>query len=160
MILPTKQNFAIYSRQWVQLTHVENPHNFYVHLSSFATFVDTINNLNVDQLENPTQIDLGDIVIYKARKTRKAKYLRGKILKINFDESPTYNIFSIDYGFNDENVSRDHIYTCAPHYKNTPQLAMHCQLHGCNPNGTAWNEDATDAMMSLAGIRFYEEICS
>ncbi|KAJ0174203.1 hypothetical protein K1T71_010349 [Dendrolimus kikuchii] len=142
-------DFQIRQCYWVNVTHINNPHDFYVRTLGVTKYLK-----DLEKKGDPVTLQdltVTPIVIYKSKILK--KYVRGKINGVTKDEvnsSPMFNFFAIDYGCVDNKVSINMIWL--PLCKsNIEPLAIPCKLHLCMPNGKEWLEQDIEGMKILVG---------
>ncbi|XP_038219160.1 uncharacterized protein LOC119837585 [Zerene cesonia] len=151
-ISPT--NFSLGSMHWVHVTHINDPHNFYVRLTSLSKFLtDKICTNLAGELKKPERISQGDVVVYVNTNRQCEQYIRGKIIDIVGQEGTClYDIFAIDHGFIDRKVKFENIWTSGSACLQVPPLSMCCELHHCQPvKDCAWMNKTIEAMKSYVG---------
>lgn len=137
---------------WVHITHIVNPHNFYVRLTEYLSLIKKIESRK--PLSKPTSLNIDDVVIINLNTLDAgAKYARGKILQINMNHnSYDYDIFILDYGYVKKAVSIENIWKCDQECFYMPPLAMHCQLGNCEPlESNKWRETTIEAFKFYVG---------
>ncbi|CAK1554697.1 unnamed protein product [Leptosia nina] len=106
-------------------------------------------NLPIQELKSrtPTHISLGDIVQYRSKNGGDA-ILRGRIKKMYGEIY--YDVFAIDYGFIDLQVTVKNIWTCSFTY---PPLAYPCRLCNIAPlnRDRTWSATVSKAMKDVVG---------
>ncbi|XP_068617928.1 uncharacterized protein [Battus philenor] len=141
------QDFDIGSSTWVDITHINNPHSFYVRPTTYRKYLPVLHASG--QRIAAAEVRLQMNIVYKS-KTLKC-YCRGQIVYVNEDnDSLTCDIFAVDHGFLEKNILLRRIYH--PFYKvNLPPLAFHCQLADCKSLSDVWSSDSVDAMKFFIG---------
>ncbi|CAH0716535.1 unnamed protein product, partial [Brenthis ino] len=137
---------------WVHITHIVDPHNFYVRLTELLSLIKKIESKK--PLSKPTSWNIDDVVIINLNiLDADAKFARGKILRINMNhDSFYYDIFILDYGYVKTAVPKENIWKCDQDCLYMPPLAMHCKLGNCAPLGNnEWKETTIDAFKFYVG---------
>lgn len=139
----TLNNFDVGSSSWVDVTHINNPHSFYVRPTAYRSFLPLLQS-------HDEQIDRADVmiqatVIFKSA-TKDGNYVRGKILFMEESEDQIKcDILATDYGFIEKSVTLLNIWK--PKYDvDIPITVLHCQLADCKPLDDVWTEKTTEAM--------------
>ncbi|CAG4942015.1 unnamed protein product [Colias eurytheme] len=147
-------NFRIGSMHWVHVTHIIDPHNFYVRLMRLSEFLtEKICPNLAGELKKPDKISPGDLVVYKDTKRQSEHYLRGTIIAIVEQEGTClYSIFAVDYGFTDSNITSENIWISSNPCLQVPPLSICCKLELCEPcKSTTWKTETIEAMKYLVG---------
>ncbi|CAB3254141.1 unnamed protein product [Arctia plantaginis] len=131
----------------VEVTHINNPKSFYVQLASLSEDIMLLegrgNPINVEDIK------IAKHVIYKSKTLN--KYVRGVIECVLFKEtSASCTVYALDYGCRDKRVSSKRIFLPEMDI-DCPPMALHCQLHLCEPKELEFEEDVIDAMKFFIG---------
>ncbi|CAG4962360.1 unnamed protein product [Colias eurytheme] len=148
------KNFSLGSMHWVHVTHINDPHNFYVRLTCLSELLtEKICTNLAGALKKPDKIYQGDLVVYKNTKRQCEQYIRGKIIGIvEQEDTCLYDIFAVDYGFIDTKVKSKNIWTSSNICLQVPPLSMCCELEHCQPvKDSAWTKKTIEAMKSCVG---------
>ncbi|XP_022829111.1 uncharacterized protein LOC111358278 [Spodoptera litura] len=145
MLEPTE--FHIGHEYRVVITHFTNPKNIYVRSATYKN-IRAIETPRIDAVHTPVN---NQRIIYKSKTL--GKLVRGRICRISEEANPTCDIFAIDYGCMDTGVKIKNIHPLnlkIPH-SNCPGLAVHCQLHVCEPKGDDFEPDIKEKMNLFFG---------
>lgn len=148
--------FDVQTDHWVYVTHIIDPHDFYVRPTKCSIFIKKLET-SQPQTKPSSVIDIYSIVIYNIdRSNSNVKYGRGRICNKHVDgDSFKYDIFAIDYGYLDKKVPIDFIWECTEDLATLPPLALHCQLANCAViGGGAWSKMSIDAFKSYVGNEY------
>lgn len=129
---------------WVDVTHVNSPHDFFVRLIEYRGCMKDLEKAGVPITEN--DINYGAIVIYESPTINKK--VRGFVVRVVIDDSNLdlrCHIYAMDYGCLDESVPLNNMWTCFME-TNVDPLAIHCKLYLCMPNGLEWSEKDVNNM--------------
>lgn len=147
--------FDVQTEHWVDVTHIIDPHDFYVRPTKCSIF---IMKLETSQPQTkPSSVNEYDVVIYNIdRSNSNVKYGRGRICNKHVDgDSFKYDIFAIDYGYFHKMIPKDFIWECDEDLSKLPPLALHCQLANCAViGGGAWSEMSIDAFKFYVGNEY------
>lgn len=146
-----QNSFEVDSSMWVTVTHVNNPHSFYVRIRVLEELMNAVQ-------QPGTYIQSKDLypqilVLYESRIS--GIYVRGKIICINnLEQEVTCNIFAIDNGYYEQNIP---VHKIRNSFDNSllneiPPLANQCALTHCFPKqGKEWSDDATSSLIFFLG---------
>ncbi|CAH2103334.1 unnamed protein product [Euphydryas editha] len=144
--------FDVQTVHWVNVTHIIDPHDFYVRPTRYYLF---IKKLETSQpLIKPSSLNEYDVVIYNIdRSSNNIRYGRGRICnKHIIGNTFKYDILAIDYGYFHTMVPEECIWECNEDLLRIPPLALHCQLANCTVSGgNIWNKTSIDAFKSYVG---------
>ncbi|XP_022833017.1 uncharacterized protein LOC111360950 [Spodoptera litura] len=131
----------------VIITHYTNPKNIYVR-SDMHEDIRAIETPGRDAVHSPVN---NQTIIYKSKTLD--KLVRGRICHISDEANPTCDIFAIDYGCMDTGVEIKNIHPLnlkVPD-SNCPGLAVHCQLHICEPKEDDFGPEIQEKMKIFLG---------
>ncbi|XP_025267597.1 RING finger protein 17 isoform X2 [Camponotus floridanus] len=139
----------------VEVTYVVNPSLFFVRkVASKSEFRQLEKDLtkygyNRQSAEPPVKLELGNTCIVKQRKFE--KWFRACVNAVNTtdDGETSYNVFYLDYGFEECNISTSRIRNIAEHLLELPPQAIRCCLHGLKPKKLHWTNASTNDFMKL-----------
>lgn len=143
-------NFSIDSAHLVQITHINNPHSFYVRMSKLRYAVKLLERRGA-RMTGP-ELAVGKIVVYKSRTINRC--VRGRVHKINTCKKGmglVCSLLAIDYGWVDTHVLLKHIFFPVESSLICGPLALHCQLTKCEPLGKTFDLEAVHAMKFFVG---------
>lgn len=136
--------YMVGTAYWVEVTHVEDPHNFFVRPYIFKKYIKFLERVGSALAES--EADVGTMVVFKSKK--KSDYVRGRIICILRGEKTTYDIFALDNGYVEKSVRLKRIFK--PYYDvSVPSLASNCQLLDCQPIDREWSKKGIMAMVSF-----------
>lgn len=139
-------NLEINSVYRVYVTHINNPHDFYVMLCRYKRFMTKLEQPG-NQLETEN-IRRGAIVSFESK--IKQRWVRGEVFNIN-ETDGTCDLRAIDYGFLEASVPLSGIFTPSEDVA-LPALAVNCQVIECFPTGAkSWNPEAIQYMKDYVG---------
>ncbi|KAH9640631.1 hypothetical protein HF086_000575 [Spodoptera exigua] len=131
----------------VIITHFTNPKNIYVRSETYED-IRAIEAPGRDAIHIPIN---NQRIIYKSKTL--GKLVRGRICHISNDAKAKCDIFAIDYGCLDTGVKIKDIYPLNLKIpdSNCPELAVHCQLHICEPKEDDFDLDIQEKMKIFFG---------
>lgn len=132
---------------WIDVTHVNNPHSFFVRLIDFRMDIDILEECG--KPVEDSEVTIGRVVIYLSGTLR--KHVRGLVYFIHWHNVMKCDLKAIDYGCTDIGVPTSKIYKPKTPSKMVP-LAIHCKLANCVPlNTDIWEAKTTEAMLTYIG---------
>lgn len=141
------------SLHWVHVTHIINPHNFYVRKTDYLPFIEKIESNK--PLVKCSSVKIHDFVIVNMSESNEVeKYARGKIIQMNKESGKLMSdVFLLDYGDIKKLVPIENIWICDQELHDLPQLTLFCQLANCAPIGgsTEWTQKAIEAFKFYVG---------
>ncbi|CAH1647754.1 unnamed protein product [Spodoptera littoralis] len=131
----------------VIITHFTNPKNIYFR-SDVHEDIRAIETPGKDVVHTPVN---NQNIIYKSKILD--KLVRGRICHISDEANPTCDIFAIDYGCMDTGVEIKNIHPLNLNVpdSNCPGLAVHCQLHICEPTEDDFGPGIQEKMKIFLG---------
>jgi hypothetical protein len=91
-----------------------------------------------------------DMCIVEKEKEKETKWFRGRVTATYAVDSETkYNIFYIDYGYEERNIPSSHVRDITEHLRELPPQAIRCCLHGIVPKNNRWTNKSINDFMKL-----------
>ncbi|XP_063829424.1 uncharacterized protein LOC135078798 [Ostrinia nubilalis] len=140
--------YEIGSAHWVDVTHINNPHSFYVRPTFCRRYLPKIN----DFIENtlPDEMIVGSIVIYKSKVLQ--CYVRGRIMFVKTENDvTTCDFYALDFGCFEKQIPWNKTRQPCIDTIDVPPLALHCQLADCKPFDETWSMRAIESMKFFVG---------
>lgn len=144
----TINTFDVGSEHWVNVTHINHPHSFYVRPTAYRKHLPVLHSPE-DRLL-PEEVHLGSEVIYESKLLQ--FNVRGRVLSIKYENEGenTCDLFASDYGCVDFFMPLTNLFK--PFYSaNVPPLAIHCQLVDCQPLEETWSKKSIESMKFFIG---------
>ncbi|XP_029662973.1 uncharacterized protein LOC115235369 isoform X2 [Formica exsecta] len=140
----------------VEVTYVVNPSLFFVRKvaskSAFGQLEKDLRKYGEDKqnVEPPIKLELDNTCIVKQRKFD-GKWFRGRVNVVNTTDGgeTLYNIFYLDYGYEERNIPTSRIRNIPEHLLELPPQAIRCCLHGLIPKNLHWTNASTNDFMKL-----------
>lgn len=141
-------NLDVGSEHWVDVTHINNPHSFYVRLTACRRIL-LILHAYQDHLP-PSELQIGAIVIYKSKLIE--GYIRGRVMFVDneHEDEVICDLFALDYGCYEKAVPSKNLRRIV-NSADVPPLAMHCQLADCKPRTETFCDNAIKSMKFFVG---------
>ncbi|XP_039763111.1 uncharacterized protein LOC120635966 [Pararge aegeria] len=138
--------FHVNTEHLVNITHINNPHDFYVRNVKYMHVVLKIENLK--RLPPACSVKMDEIVLFDMdTDSSTTRYARGQVRNIEeIVHSVICTLSAIDYGFFVK-VPLECIYKCDNLVLVLPPLAYKCRLAHCDKKGDSWGL-AIDAFKS------------
>ncbi|KMQ94028.1 ring finger protein 17 [Lasius niger] len=141
----------------VEVTYIVNPSLFFVRRtalkSEFGQLEKDLTKYGDDRqsVEPLIKLEPDSICIVKQRKKFNGKWFRGCVNAMNTtdDGETLYDIFYIDYGFEECNIPTSRIQNIAKHLLELPAQAIRCCLYGLMPKNLQWTNASTNDFMKL-----------
>ncbi|XP_050456046.1 RING finger protein 17-like isoform X2 [Cataglyphis hispanica] len=140
----------------VEITYVVNPSLFFVRKvaskSEFGQLEKDLRKYGDDKqnVEPSIKLELDSMCIVKQRKFDE-KWFRGRVRAANTTDGgeTLYNIFYLDYGYEECNIPISRIRNIPEHLLELPPQAIRCCLHGLIPKNFYWTNASTNDFMKL-----------
>ncbi|XP_011561268.3 uncharacterized protein LOC105391486 [Plutella xylostella] len=143
VVTKTMREFPVTSEHYVQVTHINHPHSFFVRLPGQEELLAALSAPG-EPLEGEVQPG-AQVVVYSPQANTT---VRGKVYLVD-TEKETCDIYARDYGFTENNVPIKSLYKSPQ--ATTPSLAKMCQLAHCQPIGDYWSDKSIEAMKYYLG---------
>lgn len=138
----TENNFEVGSSNWVDVTHINNPHSFYVRPTAYRSYLPFLQAYG-DKI-NQSDLKIQATVVFKSE--NKKNVFRGQILFIEgAGDEVKCDILAKDYGFIEKSVPLVNV-MYPEHNVDIPMSVLHCQLADCKPDAEIWTEKTIEAM--------------
>lgn len=167
----TRENLKMGTQELVYISHIINPHNFYIQRAANQCIVKELIKTfrSSDALSMPISSDIVEGKYMLAYCQEEEKWYRCKIISIAKNYSGVYEVFYIDYGITDH-VTLDQLRELSPeNIKNPPPLAFNCKLANLEPIKKEWTiEDAflmqkvvdnKQSVLFIRGVKKNRYIC-
>ncbi|CAG9790272.1 unnamed protein product [Diatraea saccharalis] len=140
-------DFNIGSAHWVDVTHINNPHSFFVRPTVYRKYLPVVQAYGDNLL--PADLQLQQIVVFKSKLMK--CHVRGQVLSIQDEDSETTcDLYALDNGCIEKSVKLKKVYKPF-HTFNIPTLAIHCQLADCQPQNETWSQKPIESMKYFVG---------
>ncbi|KAJ0177771.1 hypothetical protein K1T71_006644 [Dendrolimus kikuchii] len=139
------------SQELIYISHIVDPHNFYVQRACHQRFVkDMLQEFkNAATLPKPSINHATEGKIYLAYNKADKTWQRCRVLSIDKRDANNYmfHVFCIDFG-STERLSIDNLRLLPPaRVQNPVPLATHCSLANCVPKSVTWTQE--DSLLVL-----------
>ncbi|XP_072931410.1 uncharacterized protein [Epargyreus clarus] len=129
-------SFEVGSSCWVDVTHINNPHHFYVRPRAYSMYLQGLQARG--EHFDARDICLGQIVVYKSKLQK--TYLRGRVLMIHGEGAESrYKLYAMDVGCIESGVRLKRVWK-RKNESSVPSLVTLCQLANCGPIGVRWED--------------------